>query len=685
MRPAKILPVILLLVMLAFPGPGQAQSAGSGVTYYVSPSGSDANPGTQARPWKTPGYGSKRLKAGDTLVLMGGRYVLDTYRDDMLTPESGEPGAWITIRGEAGNRPVLAGRDNLYSAFEISGRSYLRIENIEITSDGGADFREAISGIGAPGAHVVFEDLYIHHIDEFAMDFADLGDARITDCVMSYCGFGCMGGPAASKGGWKDVVIDGCTLSYSGHYYRGGPGPGPYDRPDGFGVEPGDGPVEIRNTVASHNRGDGFDSKLDDTFIHECVVANNSCDGVKLWAGRSRVVNTLIYGTGDGIGGPSPWAGLVIETAEANAGFEIVNVSIHDNPSREAYPLYVQYGDGSSPVRVLFRNTVVANGHGAPYFGPSVKLTADHNLFYRPGNPGEQLVANGRTYSASDLEGGALGEGNLSREPGFVRAAWGSQGDHHLKADSPAVDGGTAAGAPSTDLDGNGRPAGAGFDMGAYEYGSSPPEPEPGEPGSRTWGQDSVGATEPACKWNLAEGCTAGGFETWVLVQNQGRKKADVAITYLTSGGERTGPSFKLDGESRATVNVAQSVPDEWEVSTEVVSSQPVICQRAMYWGNRTGAHGSLGASEASRVWFLAEGSTGGDFETWVLVQNPEDAEARVKLTCLTETGEAGSANITLGPESRRTVNLADMVPARWSVSTRVESDLPVIAERATY
>jgi hypothetical protein len=41
--------------------------------------------------------------------------------------------------------------------------------------------------------------------------------------------------------------------------------------------------------------------------------------------------------------------------------------------------------------------------------------------------------------------------------------------DFHLKTGSPALDAGTATDAPSYDVDGNPRPVGAGFDIGAYE------------------------------------------------------------------------------------------------------------------------------------------------------------------------------------------------------------------------
>jgi hypothetical protein len=42
--------------------------------------------------------------------------------------------------------------------------------------------------------------------------------------------------------------------------------------------------------------------------------------------------------------------------------------------------------------------------------------------------------------------------------------------DLHLLANSSAIDAGTPEGAPAIDCDGRGRPAGAGVDVGAYEY-----------------------------------------------------------------------------------------------------------------------------------------------------------------------------------------------------------------------
>ena len=55
---------------------------------------------------------------------------------------------------------------------------------------------------------------------------------------------------------------------------------------------------------------------------------------------------------------------------------------------------------------------------------------------------------------------------NISADPKYV--AYSS--NLHLSSSSPCIDRGTAEGAPATDGDGNVRPAGAGFDIGAYEF-----------------------------------------------------------------------------------------------------------------------------------------------------------------------------------------------------------------------
>jgi len=223
------------------------------------------------------------------------------------------------------------------------------------------------------------------------------------------------------------------------------------------------------------------------------------------------------------------------------------------------------------------------------------------------------------------------------------------------------------------------------------------PTPDAGYSVSRQCAHDSKGSSETSKIWYLAEGSTgsdeSGGFETWVLVQSPGGQPAQVSIDYHTPGGERQGPDISVAPGTRATVEVAQTVPGEWDVSTVVTSDQPVIAERSMYWNGggeqRRAAHDSVGVTSPDTEWYLAEGSTGldekGTFETWVLVQNPGDDTANVELYYQTPVGEKKGPEVSLGAHSRESVNVAATVPAEWSVSTRVVSDMPVIAERAMY
>ena len=434
-------------------------------THYVAPWGDDDNPGTRDRPWRSPGLATRRMKPGDTLVLLEGKYVLSEYDADILTPPSGRPGAWTVIRGE-GKRPMLAGRNNLLTAIDLSGRSYVRIENLEITSDGGAQFRDGIEALGGPVSHIVLKDLYIHHLDEMGINIADAEDLKVINCSITHCGFGSIGGPKGEHGGWRNVLIQDCYLAYAGHYYQGGPGPSPYDRPDGFGIEPSRGPIEIARTVVEHNRGDGLDSKADNTYIHECVVANNFADGVKLWGPGSRIENTLIYGRGDGSSEVTPWSPIVV-SSERPGRFEIVGVTVDDQVGGN-YIMHVQY-DYDVPVELSVRNTIFSGrGPNSPIFvRRGVEFKFEGCLFYFP-KSGFVLAVGEEQYGADEVS--KLG-GNLYGDPMFVSTGFGGEGDYHLRENSPAIDSGVEV-PLKVDLDGCARPQGSGYDIGAYEFGT---------------------------------------------------------------------------------------------------------------------------------------------------------------------------------------------------------------------
>jgi len=117
----------------------------------------------------------------------------------------------------------------------------------------------------------------------------------------------------------------------------------------------------------------------------------------------------------------------------------------------------------------------------------------------------------------------------------------------------------------------------------------------------------------PTTTWYLAEGCTAGDFETWILVQNPGDDAVTIDITFMTGSGPVDGPQdFPVAPNSRTSFNAGLFVTD-WDVSTKVeATGGEIICERAMYGGGRTWAHDSIGVTAPADTWYLAEGCTEG-------------------------------------------------------------------------
>ena len=120
----------------------------------------------------------------------------------------------------------------------------------------------------------------------------------------------------------------------------------------------------------------------------------------------------------------------------------------------------------------------------------------------------------------------------------------------------------------------------------------------------RSFAHDSVGVSLPSERWYLAEGCTEGGFETFILVQNPGEEPAQVSLDFMTPQGTVEGPRQVLPPGTRRTFRV-NDLLSSWEVSTRVSSDVPVVAERAVYGGARSFAHDSVGVSLPSERWYL--------------------------------------------------------------------------------
>jgi len=164
-----------------------------------------------------------------------------------------------------------------------------------------------------------------------------------------------------------------------------------------------------------------------------------------------------------------------------------------------------------------------------------------------------------------------------------------------------------------------------------------------------------------------------------------------VNIKFQTGTGEKAPSDLQgavIDPTSRRTFKVNNYVTD-FNVSTFVEATDgEVICERAMYGNSRTWAHDSIGVTSPAPTWYLAEGSTDGGMETFVLVQNPGTSPVHVNIKFQTGTGEKAPSDLqgaVIDPTSRRTFKVNNYV-TDFNVSTFVEAtDGEVICERAMY
>lgn len=186
-----------------------------------------------------------------------------------------------------------------------------------------------------------------------------------------------------------------------------------------------------------------------------------------------------------------------------------------------------------------------------------------------------------------------------------------------------------------------------------------------------------------AFDYYLAEGCTAYGYETWVLVANPNDQPATVNISYFTDAGCRNAEPIAVPPLSRMTVNASSCIWAQ-NAGVRVGSDRPVYIERAMYWADRTEGHDSIGTDTPGTTWYVSEGHTADGFDTWVEILNPGGEPATAALSYMTPGGTVPGPTVQVAPYARSTVHVNEVVAA-GDVSTKVTSDRPVVVEGSMY
>lgn len=120
--------------------------------YFVSPNGSDTNPGSFLQPWKTIRKAARMVSPGDTVYIRRG-----VYNESVTFETSGTEANPIRIMAYPGENPIIDG--GFYESWgillQIRG-DYNYISGLEIRNSDG-------QGIYLTGNYDVIDNVYVHH------------------------------------------------------------------------------------------------------------------------------------------------------------------------------------------------------------------------------------------------------------------------------------------------------------------------------------------------------------------------------------------------------------------------------------------------------------------------------------------------------------------------------------------
>ncbi|MEW5868715.1 MAG: right-handed parallel beta-helix repeat-containing protein [Chloroflexota bacterium] len=403
----------------------------TGASYYVAPTGEDANPGTLEEPWQTIQKAADTLLAGDTVYIRAG-----VYPERVLPQNSGSPGSQITYTAYPGEQPIIDGAaitlpDDLAGLFEISGKSHIRVSGLRAINAG--PHRDNAAFLVLDSSDITIQNTSTSNTSSSGIGVWDSQNILIEGNRVELAGVG--GGQecitmAISSGFTirNNTVIDChkegiCTKdgSSAGQVYGNRVSRSQavniyvdaWDKPthdihlfqnvasdsiesSGFTVASEMGGllsnIRLENNIAYHNATYGIE-------ISTCCSASHPMQSIA-------ILNNTLYANGVDWGG-----GLIADNPQAQ------DVVLRNNIASQ---------------NLTFQIAVAASV-------PPASLVVDHNL-----------VDGFRGY-----EDEVYGDDYVEGDPSFTDPA---SADFHLQAGSPAVDTGSSDAAPLLDFDGDPRP-----------------------------------------------------------------------------------------------------------------------------------------------------------------------------------------------------------------------------------
>ena len=173
----RTMPIVLLSVCVA----GNRLNGQGGGTYYVSPAGSDNNPGTESQPFRTIQRAANLVNPGDTVIVEDGVYTgtgagtpcaSNTSRPVVCLTRGGTSSAWVTIRARRQFGARVDGQSNTSThGFRFSGdANFIRLEGFEVAGIGNTNAGSAGILVYSGGHDVVITNNDIHDIGKQCTD-----------------------------------------------------------------------------------------------------------------------------------------------------------------------------------------------------------------------------------------------------------------------------------------------------------------------------------------------------------------------------------------------------------------------------------------------------------------------------------------------------------------------------------
>ena len=222
--------------------------------------------------------------------------------------------------------------------------------------------------------------------------------------------------------------------------------------------------------------------------------------------------------------------------------------------------------------------------------------------------------------------------------------------------------------------------------------------------GGKTWvkqlevdiATQAVSFTRPSTFY-FAEGYTGSGFDEWICVLNPGGTAANLTFNFQTQEeGLKTITGWSVPAHSRMSFKVDTILGNDYQTSLELLSNAPIVAERPMYFNyqgygapmNWTGGQCVMGARDLGTEYYFAEGTTRGNFQEWLTIQNPGDTEAQVEITYFTqEAGALPVRTVTVPAKSRLNVRVNDNAGPDFQLSCRLRrvSGSWIVVERPMY